>query len=85
VHRRLLREYTRGHPAYFGSEVRDLRRGSDSLSRVGNNLNQLVRLAHEGRWPAEDDLTAVLEEVLETVRSMQSALSSSVRRTVERR
>lgn len=39
------------------------------LGRVGNNLNQLARLAHSsGDLPAEEQLRAVLNEVLAAVR-----------------
>ena len=43
------------------------------LSRVGANLNQLVKLAHQGApWPHE--LTRAVESVLAQVRSLRQAL-----------
>ncbi|HXO40006.1 MAG TPA: plasmid mobilization relaxosome protein MobC, partial [Thermoanaerobaculia bacterium] len=43
------------------------------LSRVGANLNQLVKLAHQGApWPGE--LTRAVESVLAQVRSLRQAL-----------
>jgi hypothetical protein len=39
------------------------------LGRIGNNLNQLARLAHgRGNVPARDELRAALEEVLTLIR-----------------
>lgn len=39
------------------------------LGRIGNDLNQLARAAHQtGDLPARDQLQAVLDEVLATVR-----------------
>ena len=56
-----------------------LRRGSDvrpaiaALNRVGNNLNQLTRLANQGMpFPAE--LAAAVAGVLAEVRRMRDAL-----------
>jgi hypothetical protein len=84
VHRRLVREFTVGEPDYFGGELVTLRVACDELSRVGNNLNQLVRLAHQGQWPADAGLERDLEAMLGVVRSMHASLSSSVRRVRER-
>ncbi len=38
------------------------------LTAIGNNLNQLTRLAHAGRSPASDLLEVTLHEVLSAVR-----------------
>lgn len=39
------------------------------LGRIGNNLNQLARVAHgTGRLPARDELRTTLEEILALVR-----------------
>lgn len=39
------------------------------LGRIGNNVNQLARLAHStGRLPTRDELRTTLEEILELVR-----------------
>jgi len=38
------------------------------LTSLGNNLNQLTRLAHSGRSPASDLLEVALGEVLSAVR-----------------
>jgi hypothetical protein len=85
VLRRLVREFVTGEADYFGSEVAELRRGCDELARIGNNLNQLVRLAHQGQWSANADLERTLESVLGVVNAMHGALSTSARRLVERR
>jgi hypothetical protein len=85
VHRRLVREFVSGEPDYFGSELVVLRRGCDQLSRVGNNLNQLVRLAHQGECPLPTDLTALLETVMGVVEELESTFASSVRHVAERR
>ena len=56
-----------------------LRRGSDvrpaiaALNRVGNNLNQLTRLANQG-MPFPADLAAAVSGVLAEVRRMRDAL-----------
>jgi hypothetical protein len=85
VQRRLIREYVTGSPDYFSGELGTLRSSCDSLARVGNNLNQLVRLAHEGSWPAAGELVSILDEVLSTVTAMKRAIGSEVRRVEERR
>jgi mobilization protein MobC len=39
------------------------------LGRIGNNLNQVVRLAHRtGKLPAHDELHQVLDEILAAIR-----------------
>jgi hypothetical protein len=85
IHRRLIREYVTGQPDYFGSELQLLRGACDQLARVGNNLNQLVHLAHEDAWPADADLLSVLESVHTTVQSMKQAFVSDIRRVEQRR
>lgn len=40
------------------------------LNRVGVNLNQLTRLAHEGKLPDEQTLESTLDEVLSLVRKV---------------
>jgi hypothetical protein len=56
-----------------------LRRGSDvrpaiaALNRVGNNLNQLTRLANQG-MPFPADLAAAVSAVLAEVRRMRDSL-----------
>ncbi|HLX09155.1 MAG TPA: plasmid mobilization relaxosome protein MobC [Thermoanaerobaculia bacterium] len=43
------------------------------LSRVGNNLNQLVKLAHEGK-PLPAEIHAAVQRVLAQVRALRNAL-----------
>jgi hypothetical protein len=85
VYRRLIREFVSGGPDYFGRELTMLRQGCDQLARTGNNLNQMVKLAHQGECPLPSDVTAVLETMMGVVEEMHAALAGSVRRVVERR
>ena len=48
VVRRLIREAITTGPDYFDDGLLELRQMRRSLDRVGGNLNQLVRAAHQG-------------------------------------
>ena len=57
-----LGERPRAKPVHAAAEI------IRHLAGLGNNLNQLTKLAHAGRAPASDLLDAALSEVLSAVR-----------------
>lgn len=71
-----LRHLVRGHPPTARWPL--ARAAIVQLARVGNNLNQLVKLAHSGT-PLPLDLHAVVLRVLGEVRSLRRALQDEPR------
>ena len=57
-----LGEKPRAKPSHAAAEI------VRQLAGLGNNLNQLTKLAHAGRAPASDMLDNALGEVLSAVR-----------------
>jgi mobilization protein NikA len=66
-----LRHLVRGHPPTARWPL--ARAAIVQLARVGNNLNQLVKLAHSGA-PLSLELYAVVQQVLAEVRRVRRAL-----------
>jgi hypothetical protein len=56
------------------ARIPDTRRALAAVNRVGNNLNQLVKLAHSGVVLAPPDLQRVLREVLAEVLVLREKL-----------
>jgi hypothetical protein len=71
-----LRHLVRGHPPTARWPL--ARAAIVQLARVGNNLNQLVKLAHSGS-PLPLDLHAAVLRVLGEVRSLRKALHDEPR------
>lgn len=60
---RLIREAITAGPDYFDDGLLELRQMRRALDRVGGNLNQLVRTAHQGQAVEGAELRRVLNAV----------------------
>ncbi|MFK0172912.1 plasmid mobilization protein [Streptomyces sp. NPDC090306] len=60
--------------------VDELAAARAQLSRVGNNLNQLTRLANSGEIPSPDDLASILSRVRSAIGRVDRAADGLVSR-----